>query len=105
MLKKLDYDYVLVSKPSVIEVEGSNITISIDKDNNITFLGQNKVILQSDNLVLEGDTINIHAKESFNLDVDGKIYLGASEHIEQQAPRIDLNPKIMSSGYRKKDER
>jgi hypothetical protein len=101
MLKKLDYDYIIASKPCLIEVDGG-VTIKIDNDNNIIISGQNRLLFQNDTIDIEANDINIHAKNSLNFDVDGKIYIGSSTHIEQQAPRIDLNPKILSTGYRKK---
>jgi uncharacterized protein (TIGR00266 family) len=50
---------------------------------------------------LQADNINMRAK-SLNMDVDGDIYIGSSTHLTQQAPRIDLNPKVLSTGYRGK---
>lgn len=101
MLKKLDYEYVVASKPCLIEVEGG-VTIKIDKDNNVVVSGQNKLLFQNDDVEIDAKRVKIHASESFDLDVDGKIYMGSSEHIEQQSMRIDLNPKILTSGYRGK---
>jgi hypothetical protein len=101
MLMKLDYEYVVVSKPCLIEVEGG-VTIKIDKDNNVVVSGHNKLLFQNDDVEIDAKRIKIHASESFDLDVDGKIYMGSSEHIEQQSMRIDLNPKILTSGYRDK---
>ena len=101
MLKKLDYEYILATKPCLIEVEGG-VTIKIDKNNNVIVSGQNKILFQNDDIEFDAKRVKIHASESFNLDVDGKIYMGSSEHIEQQSMRIDLNPKILTSGYRGK---
>ena len=103
MLKKLDYEYLVASKPCLIEVEGG-VTIKIDKDNNVIVSGQNKLCFQNDTIEFDAKKIKMHASESFDLDVDGKIYVGARDQIEQQAIRIDLNPKIMTSGYRGKNE-
>lgn len=101
MLKKLDYEYILATKPCLIEVEGG-VTIKIDENNNVIVSGQNKILFQNDDIEFDAKRVKIHASESFNLDVDGKIYMGSSEHIEQQSMRIDLNPKILTSGYRGK---
>lgn len=101
MLKKLDYEYHLTSKPCVIEVEGG-VTIKIDKDNNILVSGHNKLMFQNDDVEIDAKRVKIHASESFDLDVNGKIYIGSTDHIEQQSMRIDLNPKVMTSGYRGK---
>lgn len=101
MLKKLDYDYLIATKPCLIEVEGG-VTVKIDKDNNVIVSGQNKLLFQNDDIEIDAKRVKIHASESFDLDVNGKIYMGSSEHIEQQSMRIDLNPKILSSGYRGK---
>jgi diacylglycerol kinase family enzyme len=103
MLKKLDYEYLIASKPCLIEVEGG-VTIRIDEDNNLIVSGQKKLSFSGDNVHIDAKNINLHASESFNLNVDGEIYMGSSTHIEQQAPRIDLNPKILTSGYRGKNE-
>lgn len=101
MLKKLDYEYILATKPCLIEVEGG-VTIKIDKNNNVIVSGQNKILFQNDDIEFDAKRVKIHASESFDLDVDGKIYMGSSQHIEQQSMRIDLNPKILTSGYRSK---
>jgi hypothetical protein len=42
-------------------------------------------------LNLEAENINLNAKEN--------VYIGSGKNITQQAPRIDLNPELDSSGY------
>jgi hypothetical protein len=102
MLKKLDYDYVIANRPCVIEVDGG-VSIRIDVDNNVIVRGQSKLMLEvNGDLELDAKNITMHASESFNLDVDGDIHIGSSTHLVQQAPRIDLNPKVLSTGYRGK---
>jgi hypothetical protein len=101
MLKKLDYEYIIATKPCLIEVEGG-VSIHIDDNNNIVVSGQNKLMFHGDDVEIDTKRMKIHASESFDLDVDGKVYIGSSEHIEQQSMRIDLNPKIMTTGYRGK---
>jgi predicted acyltransferase (DUF342 family) len=93
---------IVVTGPSLVETK-SGVFIYIDKDNNVTIYGQNSIRLDIDgDLELDAKNINMHASESFNLDVDGDIYIGSSTHLTQQAPRIDLNPKVLSTGYRGK---
>ncbi len=100
MLKKLDYDYLIANRPCIIEVDGG-VTIHIDADNNVIVAGSNKLKFEiNGDLELDAKNINMHASESFNLDVDGDIHIGSSTHLTQQAPRIDLNPKVLSTGYR-----
>ena len=90
---------VVVTGPSLVETT-SGIKIYIDKDNNVTIYGQRSIKLDIDgDFDLQADNINMRAK-SLNMDVDGDIYIGSSTHMIQQAPRIDLNPKVLSTGYR-----
>ena len=90
---------VVVTGPSLVETK-SGIKIYIDKDNNVTIYGQRSIKLDIDgDFDLQADNINMRAK-SLNMDVDGDIYIGSSTHLVQQAPRIDLNPKVLSTGYR-----
>jgi len=84
-----------VSGPTLIEVEGG-VTVYVDHNNCVTIQGNKNVkITTPETLSLDAKNIDIKAKEA--------IYIGSDKHIIQQAPRIDLNPKIMSKGY-KKDE-
>jgi hypothetical protein len=92
---------VVVTGPSLVESK-SGINIYIDKDNNVTIYGQRSIKLDIDgDFDLQADNINMRAK-SLNMDVDGDIYIGSSTHMVQQAPRIDLNPSVLSTGYRGK---
>jgi hypothetical protein len=80
-----------VSGPTLIEVEGG-VTVYVDQNNCVTIQGQNNVkITTPEDLLLDAKNIDIKAKES--------VYIGSDKHIVQQAPRIDLNPKIMTKGY------
>ena len=90
---------IVVTGPSLVETK-SGIKIYIDRDNNVTIYGQRSIKLDIDgDFDLQADNINMRAK-SLNMDVDGDIYIGSSTHMIQQAPRIDLNPKVLSTGYR-----
>ena len=90
---------IVVEGPSLVETK-SGVFIYIDKDNNVTIYGQRSIKLDIDgDFDLQADNINMRAK-SLNMDVDGDIYIGSSTHLVQQAPRIDLNPKVLSTGYR-----
>ena len=90
---------IVVEGPSLVETK-SGVFIYIDKDNNVTIYGQNSIKLDIDgDFDLCADNINMRAK-SLNVDVDGDIYMGSSTHMVHQAPRIDLNPKVLSTGYR-----
>jgi pectate lyase len=97
--EKESLNTVVVTGPSLVETK-SGIKIYIDKDNNVTIYGQRSIKLDIDgDFDLQADNINMRAK-SLNMDVDGDIYIGSSTHMIQQAPRIDLNPKVLSTGYR-----
>jgi pectate lyase len=97
--EKESLNTVIVTGPSLVETK-SGIKIYIDKDNNVTIYGQRSIKLDIDgDFDLQADNINMRAK-SLNMDVDGDIYIGSSTHMIQQAPRIDLNPKVLSTGYR-----
>lgn len=82
-----------VSGPTLIEVEGG-VTVYVDHNNCVTIQGNKNVkITTPEDLTLDAKNIDIKAKET--------VYIGSDKHIVQQAPRIDLNPKIMSKGYEK----
>ena len=103
MLQRIKTDYLKISdRPAIIEVEGG-VTIHIDTNNDVTIKGHNNLDFDcKGDLNFNAKNINIRGSESFNLDVNGDIYVGSSTHIIEQAPMIDFNPKVMTSGYRNK---
>lgn len=86
-------EYVKVSAPSIVEVEGG-VTIHIDAKNNVTIKGHNKIKFMCDgDLEFDAKNINMQAQEN--------VYIGSGKHLVQQAPRIDLNPEKHKSGYKR----
>jgi hypothetical protein len=100
--QKLKLDYYKIDSPAFIELEGG-VTIQIDRHNNVTITGLDNVKINSKNdLNLDAKKINMRAEE-LNIDIDGDVYLGSSNSIFQQTPRIDLNfYGNNKSGYRAK---
>lgn len=100
MLKrKLDTDYITVSRPSTIEVDGG-VKIHIDNQNNVIIEGQNSLKFKCDgDMDFDAENINLHASKDMIMNIKGEVYLGSNKHIIQQAPRIDLNPMEESTGY------
>jgi phage gp45-like len=99
---KYKEDVISIDKPTVINVRGG-VQIYIDEENNIEIYGHKSLNFKVDgDINFDGKNINLRASESYNLNVDGDIYVGSSTHIVEQAPRIDLNPEIMTSGYKNK---
>lgn len=93
------FDIVTVKKPSIVKVDGG-VTIRIDKDKNVTIEGQNSLSFRCDGDVdFDAEHINLHARKGLTMNVDGEVYMGSSKHIIQQAPRIDLNPFVSTTGY------
>lgn len=96
-----EYDYHFIKKsnqPQLIELE-DGVTIKIDSNKNILIEGQNGIKFKCiGDIDFDADTINMHAK-TMTMSVDGDVYMGSSTHIIQQAPRIDFNPNVLSSGY------
>ena len=104
MLNELIYkeDIITVDRPTIIKVKGG-VKIYVDEENNIEVYGHKSLNFKVDgDINFEGKNINLHATESYSLNVDGDVYVGSSTHITEQAPRIDLNPKVLTSGYKKK---
>lgn len=95
------YDYHFIEKsnqPKVIEIE-DGVKIHVDTDNNIVIEGHNGIKFKCPgDIEFEAENINMHAK-SMITSVDGDVYVGSSTHIVHQAPRIDLNPKVLTTGY------
>lgn len=93
---------ITVSRPSTVYVDGG-ITLHIDSDNNVTIEGHKSLKFSCDgDLDFDAKNINLHASKSLNIDVNGDIHIGSSTNIVEQAPRIDLNPKELTSGYKGK---
>lgn len=87
------------------------VTISISKEGEVTITGAKSLNIESENFSLESKTVSIRATESYDLNVDGKVYFGSSEPITIQSQKIDLNPdvridsegkKYAASGYKEK---
>lgn len=98
-LENTTVNSITVPNNSMVNVEGG-VRIFVDTNNNVTIYGQNSLSIHSEgDLDIDAKNVNIHARESMVMSVDGDVYLGSSSHIIQQAPRIDLNPNIESSGY------
>ena len=70
----------------------NGITIRVSEDKTVEIIGAKNVIFESENVDFKSKNINFDATESMNINVDGTLYVGSSEHIINQAPRIDLNP-------------
>ncbi len=86
-------EYVKVGSPAIVEVDGG-VTIHIDAKNNVTIKGHEKIRMKCDgDFEVDAKNINMQAQEN--------VYIGSGKHLVQQAPRIDLNPKINQSGYKK----
>lgn len=87
------------------------VTISITKDGEVTIHGAKSLKIDSEDFDLQARKVSIRATESYDLDVDGKLYIGSSEPVTIQSTKIDLNPNIKvdsegkeysESGYRGK---
>ena len=99
---KYKEEIITIDRPSIINVRGG-VKIYIDEENNIEIYGHKSLNFKVDgDINFDGKNINLRASESYSLNVDGDVYVGSSTHIIEQAPRIDLNPKIMTSGYKDK---
>lgn len=72
----------------------NEMSIYIDKDKNVSIYGAKGFKVNSDDEIdISAKSVNIRAKED--------VYIGSGEHIVQQAPRIDLNPKNDADGYKR----
>lgn len=90
--------YVRADIPTVVEVK-NGVKIHIDENGNIEVEGNNNISFKCQgNMDFDAENINMHAK-SMIMNIDGYVYMGSSKHIIQQAPRIDLNPFIQTTGY------
>lgn len=100
MLKRKidDYQYIKIDRETTIEtVRG--VKIHIDTVGNIEVEGNENIAFKTKgDIDFDAENINMHAK-SMVMNIDGDVYVGSSTHIIQQAPRIDLNPKVLTTGY------
>lgn len=79
-------------KDRTYTVNAHGVTVSIDPDGTVKIIGARTIDFVSEEINFFSKNINFDATESMNINVDGTVYVGSSQHIINQAPRIDLNP-------------
>lgn len=78
--------------PTSVIYEAFGVKIKVNKNGTVEVSNAKKISFESDDLNFKAKNINLDATKSFNLNVKGTAYIGSSDHIIQQAPRIDFNP-------------
>ena len=98
-------------EPKEYSFSYGGVTISVNKEGEVTIRGAKSLNVESDDFSVESKRVSIRATESYDLNVDGKVYIGASEPITIQSQKIDLNPYLgidsegkeyAKSGYKEK---
>ena len=88
-MKKSNLRYLL---PPEEVLTAYGVTVRINPDGTVDVSGAKEMRFESETMNFNAEHINMDAKKSFSLNVDGTAYIGASKHIIQQAERIDFNP-------------